>query len=131
MENQVGLGIAAIGGVLLGYVLARLTRQKPAKVSQSVTTVRDPDWWEIRKVLTGSQLQILQFLEAKKHATIADLQGKFESIPDRELYYRLEQIVLLQFASRGREQAEVVYTLSPAYAATIEVDKTVTLSSSS
>jgi hypothetical protein len=62
-------------------------------------------------------------------AAIGDLQTKFEAIPDRELHYRLEQIVLLQFASRSREHGDVVYILNPEFSTTIDGDKTVTLSS--
>ncbi|MFT6039837.1 MAG: hypothetical protein ACI9TP_002639 [Candidatus Azotimanducaceae bacterium] len=104
-------------------------RRGAASGKLSAPLVPVVNWWELRKRLTGTQLQILIFLEAQKYATIGDVQTKFEFIPDRELYYRLEQIVLLAFASRGREHGDVVYILNPAYATTIENDKTVMLSS--
>jgi len=128
METQISIAIAAVVGLLLGYGLARLTRQGPSAAEQQKTRAPDLKWWEVRKSLTGTQLQILQFMEAKKYATIGDLQTKFEFIPDRELYYRLEQVVLLRFVSRGREHGDVIYVLNPEYAATVEDDKTVMLS---
>jgi hypothetical protein len=125
MDNLVVIGAAAAIGLLLGYGIARLTSAKPvAKAANGA-----PDWWAVRKTLTGTQLQILQHMEAQKRASITQLQEKFEYIPDRELYYRLEQIALLQFIARGRDQGDVVYTLNPAYSGTVEDDKTVMLSS--
>ena len=80
-------------------------------------------------MLTGTQLQILQYLESKKSATITQLQEKFSFIPDRELYYRLEQIVLMQFVQRENNDIDVVYQLNEDYSAAVEDDKTVMLPS--
>ena len=129
MEILISIGIAAGLGLLVGYGLARLSPRDAASGKQSAPLVPVVNWWELRKSLTGTQLQILIFLEAQKYATIGDVQTKFAFIPARELYYRLEQIVLLAFVSRGREHGGVVYILNPAYATTIENDKTVMLSS--
>ncbi|MFN3237085.1 MAG: hypothetical protein ACE37D_08490, partial [Pseudomonadales bacterium] len=84
-------------------------------------------WWQVRETLTGTQLQILQYMEEHKSVSITKLQEKFSFIPDRELYYRLEQIVLMKFIQRGREGGDVVYVLNDDYSATIEGDKTVML----
>jgi len=129
MEVLISIGIAAGIGLLVGYGLARLSRRDAGSGKQSAPLAPVVNWWELRKSLTGTQLQILMFLEAQKYATIGEVQTKFAFIPARELYYRLEQIVLLAFVSRGREHGGVVYILNPAYATTIENDKTVMLSS--
>jgi hypothetical protein len=123
MENLAGLGIALIVGLCLGYFLAGLMKGKPEEVEE----VPEPqtDWWKIRETLTGTQMQILQYMEAKKEASITLLQEKFSFIPDRELYYRLEQICLMDFVARGRKDGEVNYTLNPNYSGTVEGDKTV------
>jgi len=129
MEVLISIGIAAGIGLVVGYGVARLWRRDAASGKQFSPLAPVVNGWALRKSLTGTQLQILIFLEAQKYATIGDLQTKFEFIPDRELYDRLEQIVLLAFVSRGREHGDVVYMLNPAYAATIEDDKAVLLSS--
>jgi len=122
------LGIAGlVAGVVIGYLLALLTREKP---EAPASTTGETDWWELRKTLTGTQLQILQFMEARRSASIAALQEKFSFIPDRELYYRLEQIVLMGFVHRDRKDGEVVYTLNPDYQGRVEDDKTVMMSGS-
>ncbi|MCZ6504239.1 MAG: hypothetical protein O6945_17215 [Gammaproteobacteria bacterium] len=72
-------------------------------------------------------MQILQYMEAKKEASITELHEKFSFIPDRELYYRLEQICLMDFVARGRKDGEVNYSLNPDYSGTVESDKTVML----
>ncbi|MDZ7684643.1 MAG: hypothetical protein U5O39_06240 [Gammaproteobacteria bacterium] len=80
---------------------------------------------ELRQLLTGTQLQILQFMEGRREVTITALQEKFSFIPDRELYDRLEQIVLMGFIHRDRKNGEVIYTLNPDYSGRVEDDKTV------
>ena len=82
-----------------------------------------------RQALTGTQLQILQHMEEYKQVSITGLQEKFSFIPDRELYYRLEQIVLMQFLVRERKEGEVYYVLNPDYSGTVEDDKTEMLAS--
>ena len=67
-------------------------------------------------------------MEAKKEVSITGLQEKFSSIPDRELYYRLEQIVLTKFLVRERKEGEVYYVLNSNYSGTVEDDRTVMLS---
>ena len=120
MDNYLGLGIALIVGLCLGYLLANLMKGKAEESPEPQT-----DWWKIRETLTGTQLQILQFMEAKKEASITEMHEKFSFIPDRELYYRLEQICLMDFVTRGRKDGEVNYTLNPDYSGTVESDKTV------
>jgi hypothetical protein len=115
----------AIGGICVGSPGGRCA----ASGKQFSPLAPVVNGWALRKNLTGTQLQILIFLEAQKYATIGDLETKFEFIPDRELNDRLQQIVLLAFVSRGREHGDVVYMLNPADAATIEDDKAVMLSS--
>lgn len=125
MESLLGeAGIALAVGLILGYVIG-VWRGKKSPVS---TNVEPTDWWDKRNTLTGTQLQILQYLESRKEAPITALQDKFSFIPDRELYYRLEQIYLMGFLLRDRREGEVFYTLNPEYAATVEDDKTVMLS---
>ena len=120
MDNYLGLGIAVIVGLCLGYLLANLMKSKAEESPEPQT-----DWWKERETLTGTQLQILQFMEAKKEASITEMHEKFSFIPDRELYYRLEQICLMDFVTRGRKDGEVNYSLNPDYSGTVESDKTV------
>ncbi|MFT5562116.1 MAG: hypothetical protein ACI9Z9_001995, partial [Litorivivens sp.] len=106
----VGLGV----GFLLSKALTKIASQKESGTTSDASG-SDVEWWKVRETLTGTQLQILQHLEAKKSATITQLQKKFSFIPDRELYYRLEQIVLMQFVRRGRKDSDVVYELNEYY----------------
>jgi len=131
MENMVFIGVALVLGVAIGWVLgSRLgggaTHSDTAE--QSASTESDENWWEIRETLTGTQLQILQHMESAQKATITSLQDKFSFIPDRELYYRMEQISLMGFLERERAGGEMIYRLNPAYSGTVEEDKTVFLS---
>jgi hypothetical protein len=123
--DMVGIAVGVVVGAVLGYAVALFTRKTEVAAPEQ-PAVR-PHWWEVRKTLTGTQLQILQYMEAKKEASIAQLQEKFSFIPDRELYYRLEQIVLMEFVVRARQEDEVMYTLNPDYSGTVEDDKTVML----
>ncbi len=125
--DLVGLAVALVVGIGIGYVVATQIKGKGAATDSSSDS-SGPNWWEIRKGLTGTQLQILQYMEAKKEVSITGLQEKFSFIPDRELYYRLEQIVLMQFLVRERKEGEVWYILNPEYSGTVEDDKTVMLS---
>ena len=123
MDDLQGLGIALIVGLGLGYLLAKLMKGKAAPVEGSPEP--KTDWWKVRETLTGTQMQILQYMEAKKEASITELHEKFSFIPDRELYYRLEQICLMDFVARGWKDGEVNYSLNPDYSGTVESDKTV------
>ena len=125
----IGIGIGLIVGVGLGYGLATMMANKNKEESTPAPTTGRPDWWNIRQSLTGTQLQILQYMESRKDVSITGLQEKFSFIPDRELYYRLEQIVLMEFLVRERRDGEVHYVLNPDYSGTVEDDKTVMLSS--
>lgn len=118
-------GIALAIGVILGYLIGTLRTKKPVDSKDESPRV---DWWGLRESLTGTQLQILQHLESTKEASISKLQEKFSFIPDRELYYRLEQIYLMGFLLRDRKDGEVVYSLNPEYGVTVEDDKTVMMS---
>ena len=126
MDGIVGMVVALVVGLVLGFVIANLMKKNEAPVAEAPEST--PHWWDVRKTLTGTQLQILQYMEAKKEASITELQEKFSFIPDRELYYRLEQIVLMEFVIRGRNDNEVSYELNPDYSGTVEDDKTVMLS---
>ena len=66
-------------------------------------------------------------MEKNREITITKLHQKFSFIPDRELYYRLEQIVLMNFASRSHKGGVAIYTLNADYSGTVEDDKTVIL----
>lgn len=122
----VGLVVALLVGIGIGYVIALQIKGK-GSTAEAAPEGSGPNWWEIRKGLTGTQLQILQYMESQKEVSITGLQEKFSFIPDRELYYRLEQIVLMQFLVRERKEGEVWYILNPDYSGTVEGDKTVML----
>lgn len=127
MDGMVAIGVAGVIGLIIGFGVAKLLGNKPPP-APVVSSSPDVEWWKLRETLTGTQLQILQYLESKKVASITQLQEKFSFIPDRELYYRLEQIVLMQFVQRGRKDAEVMYQLNDEYSGTVEDDKTVIMS---
>lgn len=116
---------ALVVGLVLGYVIG--ARGKARALAGNASDGAGKEWWKLRDTLTGTQLQILQYVEAKKEVTIKALQEKFSFIPDRELYYRLEQIVLMGFIRRDRKHGDVVYVLNTEYAGRVEEDKTVIL----
>lgn len=122
MDMLLGIG-GLVVGLVVGYLAASMGKGKADTAGES----SDPDWWELRKTLTGTQLQILQFMEGRREATISALQEKFSFIPDRELYYRLEHIVLIGFLLRDTKDDEVVYRLNRNYSGRVEDDKTVML----
>lgn len=122
----VGLIVALVVGAGIGYFIGA----KSAGKGEAAKPAGDENnWWQIRQSLTGTQLEILQYMESRKEVPITELQEKFSSIPDRELYYRLEQIVLMKFLSRERKDGGVYYVLNPDYSGTVEDDKTVMLGS--
>ncbi len=88
--DLVTVGIALIVGIGIGYAVALFTRKPEpaapaAKGKKAVVTAQPKrNWWEERKQLTGTQMQILQHMEATKKANITDLQEKFSFIPYRE-----------------------------------------------
>ncbi len=125
MDVLLGIG-GLVVGLVVGYVAASASKKGAPGAGDAG---EDTDWWELRKSLTGTQLQILQFMEGRREASIDTLQERFSFIPDRELYYRLEQIVLMGFLHRGRKDEDVVYKLNPSYSGRVEDDKTVMLSS--
>jgi len=120
------MGAALVVGILIGFLIARFLGG--SKESEVIAEKPQPEWWKMRETLTGTQLQILQFMEARREVTVNTLQEKFSFIPDRELHYRLEQIVLMNFISQSRKGGEVIYKLNPEYSGTVEDDKTVMLS---
>lgn len=128
--DLVGMGGALVLGIVIGYVLATVMggKRDQSPASKDIAPPR-LDWWTVRQTLTGTQLQILQHMESKKEVSITGLQEKFSFIPDRELYYRLEQIVLMNFLVRERKEGEVFYVLNPDYSGTVEEDKTIMLAS--
>jgi hypothetical protein len=123
-----GMVVTLMVGIGIGYGISFAIAKKPGNAS-STTDYAPPNWWKTRQSLTGTQLEILQYMEAKKDVSITGLQEKFSFIPDRELYYRLEQIVLMKFLIRERKEGEVHYVLNPDYSGTVEDDKTVMLGS--
>ena len=123
------IGIGLIVGLGAGFGIAQVMAGRNKDTDTPSPASSHPDWWKIRQALTGTQLQILQYMESKKDVSITGLQEKFSFIPDRELYYRLEQIVLMEFLVRERRDGEVHYVLNPDYSGTVEDDKTVMLSS--
>lgn len=129
--EMIGTAVALLVGIGIGYGIATFMAKKDGNDESATSVDVNPDWWKIRQTLTGTQLQILQYLEGKKEASITGLQEKFSFIPDRELYYRLEQIVLMKFLTRERKEGEVYYVLNAEYALRVEDDKTVMLSPNS
>lgn len=123
----VSIAVGLIVGLGAGFGIATMMAGKNKEGDTAPTTQGNPDWWKIRQSLTGTQLQILQYMESKKDVSITGLQEKFSFIPDRELYYRLEQVVLMAFLVRERRDGEVHYVLNPDYSGTVEDDKTVML----
>ncbi|MBL4681874.1 MAG: hypothetical protein JKY88_14275 [Pseudomonadales bacterium] len=127
MENLIAIGAALITGLVIGIVLGKSLSKGRAPSSVDTKSAR-PEWWQKRDALTGTQMQILQYIESKREANIVALQEKFSFIPDRELYYRLEQIVLMGFMARTRVEGDVIFVLDETYVSTVESDKTVMLS---
>ena len=127
MENLITMGAALIVGLVIGVIVGKFLAKGSAGPEPKAQAER-PVWWQKRDALTGTQMQILQYMESKREANIIALQEKFSFIPDRELYYRLEQIVLMGFMTRNREAGEVIFVLDQTYYNTIESDKTVMLS---
>ena len=125
----VGMGIALLVGIGIGYGIAFMMAKNGGAGPISSGGRGNTNWWKVRESLTGTQLEILQYMEAKKDVSITGLQEKFSFIPDRELYYRLEQIVLMNFLVRERKEGEVHYVLNPEYSHTVEDDKTVMIGS--
>lgn len=121
---MVVIGAALAVGLVIGFALGNLLGKGKAPSSDAGPA---KNWWEERKTLTGTQLQLLQYMESRRSAPIGEIQEKFSFIPDRELYYRLEQICLMEFVARERIDGGVVYTLNPNYSETVEDDKTVML----
>ena len=120
---MIELAIVLVAGVALGYMFG--ARGKVSRPAPDSELRPETAWWDLRDALTGTQLQILQYLEAEREVSITAVQEKFSFIPDRELYYRLEQISLMGFIKRDRKHGEVIYTLNPDYALKIENDSTV------
>jgi len=108
METLIGPVVALVVGIVIGYIIGARGKNSKTRAATALGTSANKNWWEERKTLTGTQLQILQYMEAKKAASISQLQEKFSFIPDRELYYRLEQIVLMGFIIRGRRDGDTV-----------------------
>ena len=127
MESLIGPGVALLIGVVLGYFLGASGKKNKKVGAKAEAQSSETRWWDMRKTLTGTQLQILQYMESKKASSINSLQEKFSFFPDRELYYRLEQIVLMGFIIRGRKDGDTVYDLNKEYALTVEDDKTMIL----
>lgn len=126
MNDLIEIIIVFVVGLVLGYAARALSRGKQAGPNTADHSANKA-WWKLRETLTGTQLQILQYIETGKESTISALQEKFSFIPDRELYYRLEHIVLMGFVQRDQKSGEVVYVLDAEYASRLELDKTVVL----
>lgn len=133
MESYIGLILSFLAGLMVGggLVFAIRPRSKP-EVAEPVETQAEesPSWWLRRKGLSGSQLQILQFIETQGDTAMKTIQERFTKVPDRELFYRMEQIHLLGFLEKQRGDNEIIYRLTPEYAEAVEAlqdDKTVML----
>lgn len=131
MENLLFIGIAFLVGIGIGYFAGMKGGQSSAAEAAPAAAPAAPEknWWKLRETLTGTQAQILQHMDETGAATITELQEKFSFIPDRELYYRMEQIALMGFLDRERKEGDMHYSLNEQYAQTVEGDKTVMLSS--
>ncbi len=121
----------------MGGVLVFAIRPRPKQAAAESTdkpTEEQPSWWLRRKALSTSQLQILQFIETEGDVTLETIQKRWTKLPDRELFYRMEQIHLLGFLEKDRQDNEVTFRLTPDYAEAVEAmqdDKTVMLPPSS
>lgn len=66
-----GLGVALVVATGIGYVIAeQVDGSEPGEAAPGAAT---PEWWNIRQSLTGTQLRILQYMEAKKEVFITGL----------------------------------------------------------
>ena len=85
MESPTEIAIAAVAGVMIGYLFGGLGKMKASRGKSNLGGVDHAYWWETRLTLTGIQRQILQYLESVKQANIGSLQEKLSFTPDREL----------------------------------------------
>jgi len=136
MEDYIGLILAFAAGLIVGGGLVYALRpgSKSSDSGAGDSSGEEPSWWLRRKGLSGSQLQILQFIETQGDTNLQAVQKRFGKVPDRELFYRLEQIHLLGFLEKERADNEVIYKMTPDYAEAVEAlqdDKTVMLPPSS
>ena len=123
--------LAFLAGLILGggLMYAIRARPKPA-VAVEPSAEESPSWWLRRKGLSGSQLQLLQFIETEGDTNLDAIQKRFTKVPDRELFYRMEQIHLLGFVEKERDANTVTFRLTPDYAEAVAAlmdDKTVIL----
>ena len=119
------IAVTAVVALLVGFGVGFLVGGK-RQTTATEDVVKDHDeWWKLRESLTGTQLQILQYMEGNREASIENLQEKFSFIPDRELFYRIEQIVLMGFIARARKDGVMTYMVNGDYSSTVEDDKTV------
>ena len=122
-----------LAGLVLGGALtyAIRTRSKAgAAPAIEPSAEESPSWWLRRKGLSGSQLQLLQFIETEGDTNLEAIQKRFTKVPDRELFYRMEQIHLLGFIEKERDANTVTFRLTPDYAEAVAAlmdDKTVIL----
>ncbi len=136
-QSYIELIVAFLAGLIVGGVLVFAIRpRQKTQVTEAVDTqAEEPSWWLRRKGLSSSQLQILQFIEGKGgDVTMQTLYKRWAKVPDRELFYRMEQIHLLGFLEKERGDNEVTFRLTPEYAEAVEAlqdDKTVMLPPSS
>lgn len=121
--------VSFVVGLGAGAVIMQLIKGKPAPAAApQMDTEAAEDWWAKRKTLSGTQLQILQFIENAHSVSISKLQDKFKAVPDRELFYRLEQICLMGFVGKQRADGEVRYVMTEEYEEAVDMmqdDKTV------
>lgn len=136
-ESYIWLILSFLAGFIVGGALIYAIRPRSAPEEAAAVESEDeesPSWWLRRKGLSGSQLQILQFIEAQGDTSIQDIQKRFSKVPDRELFYRMEQIHLLGFLDKERGDNAVIYRMTADYAEAVEAlqdDKTVMLPPSS
>ena len=121
MELVITGVVALLAGGGIGYFLG----SRGSAIDPDEVTKDHAEWWQLRESLTGTQLQILQFMESNREANIESLQEKFSFIPDRELFYRIEQIVLMGFIRSERKEGVMTYFVNRDYSTTVEDDKTV------
>ena len=126
--------LSLVVGVLVGGGVAALVlrRGKPTVAAAAAAPQKaytdDTQWLLKKQDLSGSQRQILEFIESSARTSIQAVQDRFTKVPDRELFYRLEQLHLVGFIDKERDGDEVIYSLSDAYKSAVQVpadDKTV------
>lgn len=133
-QIDLAMVLSFVAGIVIGTVATAILKKrgKSGESEPEPKAYSDETQWLLRKQdLSGSQRQILEFIESRPRTPIKAVQDRFAKVPDRELFYRLEQLHLLGFIHKAREGEQVVYSLTEPFASAVQVrkdDKTVMIS---